>query len=514
MDNMQFLRNVRFYHSVKQIPVFPDSSSPFVTLPPELWHALIEYYTNNLAGLFQLRTISKEWKEFAESSPLWKKINLVFYCPKDFLLHYYEKHQYLYLTIEALAARIRTKLQYQELPTRYYRHYQLLQGFTDDLSKGYICVTGDADNNRMETVFTDDSKTVFEESLKIFTWFRNLMEKHQQMWNKQIQRRKLMDVLHRTIEKHFRYRILPIGFAILDVLFCLSIYGFYTIHNNMYHLHTFSWENHLSFVSLELICVVHGVLAAVDALSLASNRYSCDENCHPDVSIIDCFTGGDIVICLFILLLLLSILVHYFLFCKAMGYGHPPWTVLIVPCWLSILLWGGIIYYRLYLSPKKGSLDDGNLGGCLIGTGILFLVAITITFLCLFADSYLVREYYSFGCALIPVMPLVPFIVFAGVRHCYEIIHVLLYPKSTKDPWSIPASKRNSSTIYYKVLNWVAIVFWLLLYVCLVLLCYYAFSPKPPTTTETLPPIFLLFIMGFAGHALINISVVIGFIWM
>jgi hypothetical protein len=274
-----------------------------VTLPPELWHALTEYYSNNLSGLFQLRTLSKEWKEFAESSPLWKKINLVFYCPNEFLVHYNDKHRYLYLTIEDLGVKIRTKLQYQMFPTRYYRHYQLFQGFSDDMSKGYFCVTGDADYTRMETAFTGESSSVFEESHKVFTWFRNLMEKHQQTWRKQIQKRKLMDFLHTAIEKHFRSRILPIGFAIINVLFCLSAYGFYTVHNNLYHLHVFSWENHLSFVCLELICVVHGVLTALDTLCLASNRYSCSEDCHPDVSFLDSFSGGDMVICLLVMLL-------------------------------------------------------------------------------------------------------------------------------------------------------------------------------------------------------------------
>jgi hypothetical protein len=475
-----------FYQLIKnETPTVASCCSFLDLIPVDICHIIIEYVTNNFGGLYFLRKLSREWKQVAESSLLWRELKLIFYCPKEFLFHYQQRNCTEYPTITRLVEDMRSKDKFLEAEIG----YELFENAKEGPENGYIRISCDfSDRRKYKEPAEVNYLNAFEESQKIFQWFHEVYRHHHLVWRNQIVAVNWIYAIDRFIAPRYA-KLIPFSFLLVSFLFLLSFYGFYTLQANLQQKSQFNWENHLSFVCSELICTVYCFVFLVDFLYTGVKKWLNVPMFFPVFPpLVKLLPGTDMFLCIYCSIFIVVVLVHNFL---ANHSASLSWIYVLIPCWTCIFACFSLAIWHYKGDPTNS--DNFMIASVLIG--IFLCLSIGITLLCIF-ESGLWEVEYPYGYAMIPIFPLFGILILS-----VAILTYFIFENERKR--LTPVSR------FVRFANMKLVLSVLLMIFSMILLCKFSFVPSLSTDSPmaVLPPVFIFVLFLFSFHSWVTAEI-------
>jgi hypothetical protein len=288
----------------------------------------------------------------------------------------------------------------------------------------------------------------------VFQWFHNILTKQNKTWNYEKKFLRFASLFPPNYPKSFQYYLAPTMWLFIEILFIFSFYGFSTLQKNMNNHEGMKFENHLSFVCMEVVCITHGILCVLDVCYyfMLSIQDTPPRALFPKLDYLYCLHGNDIgapmMTCFFVLL----VMAHVILSNPTGSLAQFGWISLLIPYWLTFVLVLALFYYRW--KQTTNPLDDDECVGSLIVTIFYLLGGTSMTMVTAFADGIWAVT-YPVGYALIPIFPMMA--LFCLYLSCFIIVWA--YQFRTKTKKMIFEIEMNNSTCFRRFLNTLSAVF-------------------------------------------------------
>jgi hypothetical protein len=484
-----------------QHKVTTGSNPAFAHLPTDLLYFIIEYYTQTFQGLYRLREINREWKKLAESSLIWLKCPLVFYCPKEFLAP---------LAIGAVLTpdQCLEKVKHNQLPGAIIepRTFQLfIEPPRDDVLRRCSVIIDETKQNRSQ--LTSVNRTTadrlpeklsnsFQTANHVYEWFHyTIFVFYNKGWRKRIRYVYRLHSIYNILQDHFTEKIIPFSMYLALFFVITSLYGFYTLQTNMHH-HIFAWENYLSFLCLDIVCLIHLNLTILDILNQLSHKFYYSYSLDASFNDPAYYFGNDLIAVSFLTTVIFLIMLQQLLIEKTNSSSSSLpawfWSNLMIPPWICFTIAVFLIIFHCRLNHFRSGWKTEAMFASLVTASIIFLSACSITLFGLFFDKIGGRVEYPAGYAIIPLLPMVLcFLFIAGFRVLVTVGHLMGKEK-------IFQVRRSLATTSQYVLNISILISCIFIICCVVVLCAETFYQT--SVIPGLSPVFLFALLGFFVH--------------
>jgi hypothetical protein len=283
----------------------------------------------------------------------------------------------------------------------------------------------------------------FEIATQISTWFLTIYRKYHLCWKAHIEHRNKIYHLDSFFRKHFKLTILPNSLFIALIIFAISLYGFSTLENNVYQ-GRYSWENHVSFGCIYLLCFLYSLLTLLDAFNQCLWLYRNDTILISKLFRLERFASNDLIAYAFGCCLCFMIMLHFKSYKMAEYNGKQQnddkvvdesftWIVSTIPIWvccIGSLLIGGyeLLFLKNLPEPTKMIIPVILI--------IVFLTTCSLTLISFFYDHHL---FDSIGYAIIPLFPIIFGLLALGITMIGYIVYYWFYQGLL---WQVTLQKR------------------------------------------------------------------------
>jgi hypothetical protein len=219
----------------------------FETLPEEIVHLILWYYTNIFQGLICFRCICKDWKSAAETSEIWLLCDLTFYCPKEYLL--LRKNDFKIINDSMM---LRLFIESSNFVASCVYHINLFQAISFK-----ECLKVSCDKSIL--TFKKDSRNRKVVANEICKWFLKLLGGYSYWWDRCIYWRKVIGFCYHFLNSNYIPIVLPVLLFLSIAIFGGSIFYLNDLSDNLFSTSSQSISGQSNLTGVYLYYIILGI---------------------------------------------------------------------------------------------------------------------------------------------------------------------------------------------------------------------------------------------------------------